>query len=41
MRVLAVTKLMELHGDIGEDVGKEVVTESSAAQNTLTAEVKA
>lgn len=39
--MFSVTKLMELHGDAGEDVGKKVATESAAAQNTLTAEVKA
>ncbi|KAL8443968.1 hypothetical protein Emag_005752 [Eimeria magna] len=35
-----LTKLMELHGESGEDVGKKVATEAAAAQNLLSAEVK-
>merc|ERR550537_365395 len=37
-----ITKLMELHGDTGDDAGVAmVVEENEAAQNTLSAEVAA
>merc|ERR1711988_1107052 len=36
-----ITKLMELHGDTGEDMGYNVVEEDEEAKNTLSAEVAA